>query len=157
MSILLLFLFPAIIFCQDVKSPPNFVLENLDGDYVELNEYIGDGPILLSFWATWCKPCHEEMKYIQELHEEYNSEGLSVFAISTDNEKSVSKVKPFVKTKDYSFEILYDTNSETAREYYVITVPHTVIIDKEGSIVYSHSGYKKGDELKLKEEILKLL
>ena len=149
-------LFPVFIICQEVKSPPNFVLENLDGDYIELSEVIGNAPILLSFWATWCKPCHEEMKYIQELFDEYESEGLVVFAISTDNEKSVSKVKPFVKTRDYSFEVLYDTNNETARDYYVITVPHTIIIDKKGNIVYSHAGYIKGDEIKLKEEIPKL-
>ncbi|MFC2082240.1 TlpA disulfide reductase family protein, partial [Bacteroidota bacterium] len=130
--LVLLLLLPSFIFCQEVKSPPNFVLENLDGDYIELDEYIGDAPILISFWATWCKPCHEEMKYIQEIYDEYNPDGLVVFAVSTDNEKSVLKVKPFVKTRNYSFEVLYDTNNETARDYYVLTVPHTVIIDKEG-------------------------
>lgn len=135
----------------------NFVLENIDGDIVELSEYIGEGPILISFWATWCKPCKEELPHVQELLEKYEEKGLTVFAISTDSEKSVAKVKPYIKSHNYTFEVLLDTNSEVARSYYVRSVPFTLIIDKSGKIVYQQLGYRKGDEIKVEEVISKII
>lgn len=136
---------------------PNFVLENLDGDIIELNEEIGEGPILLSFWATWCKPCIEEMSHFHEIYEQYSEKGLKMFAISTDAEKTVSKVKPFIQSKGYNFPVLLDTNREAARDYFAQNIPFTVIIDKNGNIQYSHLGYKRGDEIEVTEIIKKLI
>ena len=154
--VLFLGYFSSAVLAQTEKSSegakaPNFVLENLDSDLVELNDEIGEGPILLSFWATWCKPCIEEMAHFQKIYDSYSDKGLKFFAISTDTEKTISKVKPFIRSKGYTFEVLLDTNSEVARDYFARTVPFTAIIDKEGNIVYSHTGYKRGDELEVKK------
>jgi peroxiredoxin len=166
MKIVMIFLFmiylSVCIYAQETETPegtpaPNFILENIEGDLVELNELIGEGPILLSFWATWCKPCVEELVHFQKIYSENEPKGLQMLGISTDSERSVAKVKPFIKTKNYTFTVLLDTNSEVARLYYARAVPYTVIIDKNGSIVYSHLGYKKGDELKVKEIINRLI
>lgn len=127
----------------------NFILENLDGDFIELEEEIGEGPVLLSFWATWCKPCKEELKEFNKLFEKYSDSGLKIFAISIDNEKSIAKVKPYVRTNDFKFTVLLDPNSEAARMYYAQMVPYSVILNKSGEIIYSHLGYKKGDELEI--------
>ncbi|MCK5347011.1 MAG: TlpA family protein disulfide reductase [Candidatus Heimdallarchaeota archaeon] len=142
---------------QDIKKAQNFFLEDLDGDFVELDEITGEGPILLSFWATWCKPCIEEMKELNRIYEEYKSEGFNLVAISIDSEKSVSRVKPFIKSKNYDFTVLFDTNSEVARIYYAQAVPYTVLLDENGSIVYSHMGYKKGDEIVIENLIKSLI
>jgi len=139
------------------RKAPNFVLENLDGDYVELNQEIGEGPILLSFWATWCKPCIQELAEFKKLYNDYKDKGFKLLAISTDSERTVAKVKPFVKSKSYDFPVLYDTSGDVARIYYARAVPFTVLIDDKGAIVYTHLGYMKGDELvvisKVKEMI----
>lgn len=139
------------------RKAPNFKLVNLDGKYVELNKEAGNGPILLSFWATWCKPCLEEMAEYNKIFEQYKDKGFSLLAISTDNEKSVAKVKPYIKSKGYNFSVLFDTNSEVARKYYAQQMPYTIIIDKSGNIVYSHLGYMKGDEQKVEKLITELL
>ncbi len=136
---------------------PNFMLEDLNGDYIELSELIGDGPILISFWATWCKPCVEELAQYKKIFDEFKDDGLLLLAISTDNEKSVAKVKPYVKSKGYDFTTLLDTNSKVARKFYARAVPYTVILDKNGNIVYQHLGYKKGDELEVKKLIKNLI
>ena len=152
-----------VLFAQEGKTEklegrqaPNFKLESMGGDYVQLSNYLGKGPVLISFWATWCKPCAEELS--KKIYKEFEPKGLKIIAISTDNEKTVSKVKPFVKSRAYPFEILLDPNSEVARKYYAYNIPYSVLLDKNGTIVYSHLGYMKGDELTVKnklEEIFK--
>jgi peroxiredoxin len=139
------------------RKAPNFKLVNLDGKYVELNKETGNGPVLLSFWATWCKPCLEEMVEFNKIYEQYKDKGFSLLAISTDTEKSVAKVKPYIKSKGYTFPVLFDTNSEVARKYYAQQMPYTILIDKSGNIVYSHLGYMKGDEQKVEKLISELL
>jgi len=158
---LFLFYFCSIAFSQTgsegIRKAPNFKLEDLSGETVELNGEIGDGPILLSFWATWCKPCIEELNEYKKIYSEYKDNGFKMFAISTDNEKTVAKVKPFVSSKNFEFPVLLDTNSDVARLYYAQSMPYSVIINKEGFIVYSHLGYMRGDEENVKNKVSELL
>jgi len=161
-AVLYILLFVFTPFAQDKdetsgRVAPNFVLENLYGDYIELSEELGEGPILLSFWATWCKPCLEELSELKEVYKNYKDKGFKLFAISTDNERTVAKVKSYVKSKSYDFPVLYDTNSEVARLYYARAVPFSVLIDKEGNIIYSHTGYMRGDELVIRDKIIELV
>lgn len=156
-TLLLIFFFSLQFFPQSesegVRKGPNFKLEDLEGNTVELSSEIGEGPVLLSFWATWCKPCLEELNEYKKIYGEYKDKGFKMFAISTDDEKTVAKVKPFVKSKNFEFPVLLDTNSDVARLYYAKPVPYSVILDKKGFIIYSHLGYMKGDEVKVKELI----
>jgi cytochrome c biogenesis protein CcmG, thiol:disulfide interchange protein DsbE len=157
-----LFLSVTVLFAQEKdeqtgRQAPEFKIENIDGDFVSLKDELGDGPVLLSFWATWCKPCIEEMSKYKEVYESYKDKGLKVLAISIDDERSVAKVKPFVKSKRYPFMVLLDTNSDVARKYYAQNVPYSVLLDKTGKIVYTHLGYMKGDELKMQNKIDELV
>jgi len=140
-----------------LRKGPNFKLENLEGNIVELNAELGSGPVLLSFWATWCKPCIEELGEFKKIYEEFKDEGFKVFAISTDDERTVAKVKPMVKSKNYNFPVLLDTNSDVARLYYAQAMPYSVILNKQGYIVYSHLGYMRGDEMKVRGKISELV
>ena len=156
-SLLLLCIISLPLYSQNnsegIRKAPNFKAENLEGDEVELNKEIGEGPILLSFWATWCKPCIEELNEYKKIYKEYKDDGFKMFAISVDDERTIAKVKPFVKSKNFEFPVLLDTNSDVARLYYAQSVPYSVIVDKKGFIIYSHLGYMKGDEIKVKEII----
>lgn len=140
-----------------IRKGSNFKLENLEGDIVELQAELGDGPVLISFWATWCKPCIEELGEYKKIYNEFKDKGFKMFAISTDDERTVAKVKPFVKTKNYNFPVLLDTNSEVARLYYAQAMPFSVILNKDGYIVYSHLGYMRGDELKVRDKISEMI
>ena len=162
MKILLILLsvtfFSLSLFSQDnsagIRKGPDFTLEDLDGNLVELDQEVGEGPILLSFWATWCKPCLEELNEYKKIYNDYKDKGFKMFAISTDDENTVAKVKPLVKSKGYNFPVLLDTNSDAVRLYYAQSIPYSVILDKKGMIIYSHLGYMKGDEVNVKNIVV---
>jgi peroxiredoxin len=139
------------------RNAPNFKLENLDREILELNDLIGSGPILLCFWSSCCKSAVAQVEAFSVLYEKYKDDGFKMIAIATDDEKTVAKVKPLVKIKKYTFPVLYDTEGTVARMYYAYDMPFDVLIDTKGKIVYSHLGYMKGDEIELDERIKNLL
>lgn len=165
MKIIFIFLLFAVCFFtkaqeKEIKTgrkAPNFMLENIDGKFVELSKEIGSGPIIISFWATWCKPCLEELTQYKKIFNEYKPRGVKIFAVSTDNEKTAAKVRPLVKSKGFNFTILLDPNSDVARKYNVPSIPYVVILDKLGNIAYTHLGYMKGDELKVRDKLDEIL
>jgi peroxiredoxin len=130
-----------------------FKLKNLEGDDVELEKVLERGPVLIDFWATWCQPCIEELPHVDEIGEKYEDQGLTVLAISIDATKSLSKVKSFIKTHQYGFEVLLDPNRRTLRKLKSSTVPYVLLVAPDGEIVYIHSKYRKGDEKELEQVV----
>jgi peroxiredoxin len=158
----ILFVFPISKAQSDSESnsgrtAPNFKLENLDREIIELNDFIGTGPVLLCFWSSCCKSAVAQVEAFSELYDDYKESGFTMLAIATDDEKTVAKVKPYVKSKNYEFPVLYDTEGNVARSYYAFNVPFSVLINNSGIIVYSHLGYMKGDEIELVNKVIILL
>lgn len=139
------------------RTAPNFKHENLDREIIELNNYLGKGPVLLCFWSCCCKSAVAQVEAFSTAYEKFSDSGFVMLAVSTDNENTVAKVKPFAKSKRFKFPVLYDTNGDVARIYYAFDVPFSVLIDTQGKIVYSHLGYIKGDEFELENKITELL
>lgn len=155
-TVLFLAIFVNLSFAQ--KKAPDFKLDDIDGKKVELKSFAGKGPVLISFWATWCKPCVEEMSEYNKLYKEFKDKGFTILAISIDDEKTMARVKPHVKSKGYNFPVLLDSNSDAARKYYVQgSVPYSILLNKKLEIVYKHEGYVKGDELQVRNKIEEML
>ena len=114
-----------------VGQAPEFQLEDLDGQSVSLSDFQGK-PVLLNFWATWCSPCRSEMPYLQEIYEEWSSQGLVMLTINIG--ESHSKVSNFLQTYNLSLPVLLDTKSSVAQEYNITGIPTTLFIDKDGVI-----------------------
>jgi peroxiredoxin len=138
-----------------VKAP-DFVLKDLEGKNYRLSENIGEGPIVINFWATWCVPCIEELKQMKRLYKKYADMGVQFLAISIDDPKTVGRVNSFVKSHKYPYIVLLDTNNEIIRLYQSTVPPYTVIINKAGDVVYTHVGYRMGDEKRVDQELEKL-
>ena len=137
---------------------PDFSLETLEGEPFRLSEHLGRKVIVLSFWATWCLPCLEELPHLSELYERKKAEGLMVVAISMDEPTTQAEVAPTARRIGLMMPVVLDAEQEAIRLYnQARNAPMTVVIDKQGRIVRTQSGYSPGDEEILEKEILALL
>lgn len=127
---------------------PSVQLKTLDGQTVDAATLGNDGkPFVISFFATWCKPCNRELKAIHEVYPDWQDEtGMKVIAISIDDAQNSSKVKPMVDAEGWEYEVYLDSNSELMRTLGIQSIPHVLIIDGNGVIVESRSGYTEGSE-----------
>ena len=153
----LLLLVPTISFAQ-IKNLPNVDVKKIDGSSFNFKNIDNNGnPIVISFWATWCKPCTKELNNIAEVYEDWQDEtNVKLVAVSIDDRRSQSKVAPYVNSSGWEYEIYIDPNSDLKRAMGVSTVPHTFLLDKNKQIIWQHRGYVEGDEYELFDEILKL-
>ena len=139
------------------KKAPEFTLPNLDGDDVTLSELLEDGPVIVDFWATWCKPCIKAFPDLQEIFDNYKNCGLKVVAISIDGPKSMSRVGSLIKSKGNTFEVLLDPGQKVARKFHVTSVPRTVLVDTDGNVAYAVTGYRPKNHEELNAAVAKLL
>lgn len=155
-----LFLTLAIVLGSILNSPPkvnNFRLKNLDNRTTSYNDIKGEKYTVIDFWATWCKPCIKSIPKLVEMSDEFKSEGINFVGISIDGPRNLAKVKPFAKSLGVNYPVLLDTNSEVMAKLGVQAIPTLLIINSDDEIVYFHEGYKSGEEVTIREEILKLL
>jgi thiol-disulfide isomerase/thioredoxin len=152
----ILFLSFGIAFAQ--KEVPAVDLKTLDGKVINTADIKNDGkPVIISFWATWCKPCQLEMDVINENYLDWSKEtGVKMYSVSIDDTRNVRRVAPMVNGKAWDMNILLDTNQEFKRAMNVNTVPHTFVI-VDGKIVYEHTGFTEGDEEELYQKIDELI
>ncbi len=138
---------------------PQVTLKDINGVAVRLDTLSNGGkPIIIDFFATWCKPCNRELSAISEVYDEWQSEtGVRLIAVSIDQAHHINKVKPLVDQLGWPYEVLLDSNSELKRALGVQLIPYTLVVDGKGKIVYKHSGYVDGEEDELLEEVKKAL
>lgn len=151
--------FAGCMFAQNAKLPENVTIKTLDGQSVQSSVIQNDGkPMIISFWATWCKPCNRELNAIKEVYEEWQEEtGVKLVAVSIDDARSASRVKPHVDGNSWEYEVYIDQNQDFKRAMNVVNVPHTFIVDGEGNIVWQHTSYVDGSEEEMIEIVKGLL
>jgi peroxiredoxin len=128
---------------------PNVQLKDINGKTVQTASIANnDGnPVIISFWATWCKPCMRELKAIHEVYADWQDEtGVKMYIVSIDQAQDANKVKPLVDGFGWEYEVLLDPNGDFKRAMNVQNVPHVFVLDGKGKIVYNHAGYVDGGE-----------
>jgi len=112
-------------------TAPNFSLPDLRGKTQRLTDYRGK-VVFLNFWATWCKPCKEEMPSMQVLWDNLKNQDFMMLAVSMDRVTTTKDIPSFVETLKLSFPILTDSWGQTDKRYKLMGVPETYIIDQNG-------------------------
>ena len=112
---------------------------------------------MVSFWATWCIPCKQEIKNIKDKLEGWKKEAnFNYMAVSIDDARSTAMVKTYAKSQGWTFPTYTDPNSDLKRSLNFQNVPYTIIVDGQGKIVFQHSGYEEGGEDELFAKIKEL-
>ncbi len=136
---------------------PDLSVKLLDGTQVRLSVLLEEGPLLVSFWATWCAPCKKEMIFLEEFHQKYSENSFRVLAISTDSPKSMSKVKSYIRAKKQTFLVGIDPNQDIAKKMNALLMPTTLILNKEQKVSWYHQGFIPGDEKEIEAQIRAVL
>ena len=137
---------------------PSVQLKDINGKTVDTSTLSNDGkPFVISFFATWCKPCLRELRAINEYYPDWQDEtGMKLIAISTDEAQNVHKVKPLVDSEGFEYEVLLDSNQDLQRALGIQMIPYVMIIDGNGNIVETRNGYTDGSEAHIIEKIREL-
>ncbi len=137
-------------------NAPDFSLPDLQGKSQRLSDYRGK-VIFLNFWATWCKPCKEEMPSMQVLWENLKKEDFVMLAISMDRVTTTKEISPFVESLKLTFPILTDSWGQTDKRYKLMGVPETYIIDQSGVLREKVIGPRDWTRTESIETIVQLL
>ncbi len=140
------------------KSLPDITFRTLYGENVAAKELTKGGKIVvLSFWATWCSPCKKELDALADLYPEWKEKyNVEIVAVTIDNQRALAKVPAMVTTKGWEYTILHGEENKVRNAFNFQTIPYSLLIAPDGTIVYTHNGYVPGDEYELEKKIAAL-
>lgn len=153
---------PTVIFFLLFNGPaPDFKTVNLKQEKVELYKtFVSDTntkATVLTFFATWCHSCFEEMAFFQGFYNVYKDSGLNVIAVSIDGPSAQSKVRSMVAARSLEFPILLDLKDYVSKLYKIKVLPTAFLLNKKGEIVFTKTGFLPQDKKTYTEKITKLL
>lgn len=153
-KIIPLLFFMAFGLCISQNELPKVDLATVDGKTINTQDLSKDNDLfVISLWATWCVPCVKELDAISDVYQDWADEtNVHLYAVSVDDSRTVTRVKPMVNGKGWEYTVLLDTNNDLKRALGAATVPLTVLV-KGDKIVYRHSGYSPGAENELYDKI----
>ena len=157
----ILIVFVLLLGTSRVFSQPSSLSEmpmkTLGNESVKLSDYLGKGPVYITFWALWCEPCKTELRYLQKIHEKYSADGLTILAINHDTQKSLAKVQPYIAAKGYTFTVIIDPDFEIFQKLNGEQLPYSLLFDPKGIVVTRRTGFLPGDERDIEKEIKEVL
>ena len=130
---------------QELEAVPSFY--DAEGEHVDLREYLGKKPIIINCWATWCPPCKAEMPDFQRAYDSYGDEIEFFFVNVSWSKDSREDAESFLKENGYEFPIYFDVDGELTEEYNIQGIPYTIIINKDGNLLYNAAGMMTEDQI----------
>jgi len=135
----------------------NIVLTDLEGNEVKVDSLLAEGPVVLNFWATWCRPCRIEMPHIEKSAADLASRKVHFAAISLDARNRKTQIEQFIFKNEIKLPVYVDHTGTVAKRFKVAAIPTTLVLNSEAEIGFRTKGYRPGDEVLLKKKIEALL
>jgi len=135
-------------------AAPEFSLPGRSGQTVTLSAYRGD-VVMINFWASWCKPCRQELPLLEQMYQRYKNLGFTLIGVNVDEDQKNADL--ILKNIPVSFPIAYDQQDKVSNKYGLEGMPNTVFVDRNGNIRHVHTGYTPGDEQGYDEQIRLLI
>jgi peroxiredoxin len=136
---------------------PDVKVENAQGKIVSVRSLLSGKPMIISYWSISCKPCIQELNAITDALAEWREEAaVDVLAVSVDDARQKAIAKSLASSRGWEFTCVYDENQDLKRAMNVSLTPQSFVVDAEGNIVFSHSGYTPGSEQLLFDKVLEL-
>jgi len=146
----------SLAWAATVSGPaPAFSLQSNGGQQVALTQLKGK-VVMVNFWATWCVPCRQEMPHLEALYEKYNGLGFELLAVNVEK-NNAEGARKWLQETPVTFPVLFDPENQVTKLYKVQTMPSTVLIGRDGTMRFMHSGYKPGYENDYQTEVRALL
>lgn len=139
------------------QALPDVQVENAQGKMISTRSLVNGKPLIISYWSIACKPCIQELNAINDQLEEWREEAdFDVVAVSVDDVRLKATAKAKAAAMGWDFTCIYDANQVLKRAMNVSLTPQSFVVDAEGNIVFSHSGYTPGSEVVLLEKVLEI-
>lgn len=136
---------------------PDAKVENAQGKVVSIRSLAQGKPMIISYWSIACKPCIQELNAINDALADWKSEAdFVVVAVSVDDARLKASAKAIAQSRGWEFICVYDENQTLKRAMNVSLTPQSFVVDGEGNIIFSHSGYTPGSEQLLFDKIVEL-
>jgi thiol-disulfide isomerase/thioredoxin len=147
---------PSLVRAQPT-SYLNATVTDLNGNSRKLGEFVQDGPVYVTFWALWCVPCLSELKALKGVLAARKGGEFTILAVNQDSPRSLAKVKSYVSSQEFPFPVVLDPNAQVFQLFNGQVLPLGVLLDREGKVVKTRTGYIPGDEQEIEEELTSLL
>ena len=142
------------------QKVPDFATTTIDGERFVLKEYLkqpGNKVLILTFFATWCEPCGDDLKYLQKINDQYKDQGLRVLCVFTGRISKVKAAKKYLEKLDVNFPVLLDKRKAISKRYKVTGLPCNYAIDREGFLKFKCLGCSDDVKRKFEDNLRDLL
>ena len=131
-------------------QPPRFQLPAATGGPTNrpfrLAEHLGERPVVILFWATWCQPCQQELPFYQSMYERYRQQGLRIVAVSMDSQATVMRAGPNARRLGVSFDVVTDVDTTVTTQLNPRrAAPFSIWVDRNGRIVRESEGFSPAE------------
>ncbi len=137
------------------QAAPDFTLKSLQGKTYTLSKLYKTKPVVIDFWATWCRSCGRALKELQELWLSSPDTLFYLISINEDNPSKISRVKSMVKSRGWKFPVLLDSQKKVKLMYKVMALPTLYVVDTTGKVIYFRVGYKPKEKNDVREVLEK--
>ncbi len=141
---------------QQTEIPsPDCTFATLEGAPAKnLHAFQGD-VVYVDFWASWCPPCVKSFPFLNQLEQEFKAKGLHVIGVNLDEKKA--DAEEFLNKNPVDFEIVADQTKQCAKDFGVIAMPSSFLIDRKGNVRYIHQGFRQGESDQLRAMVEQFL